>query len=174
MFSKIFNIIQGERSSGKSVLLWNLSKILKSEGYKICFVGCSDEYSNDGLDAFLTHYDFVRVVPNKVSYSNSQTFDLLKELLERDKYDYLLIDDVDILDKSYWNKIKNISIKKIFTCGELPLIGGVPYNLMKVTHRYDDSDLTTKTFVEYNKQFYTLDSFVSSLLRDVKIKKILK
>jgi len=174
MFSKIFNIIQGDRSSGKSVLLWSLSKILKSEGYKICFLGCSEEYTNDGTDVFLKHYDFVRVIPNNVSYSNNQTFELLKELLERDKYDYLLIDDVDIFDKSYWNKIKNINIKKIFTCGELPLIGGLPYNLMKVTHRYDDSDLSNKVFIEYNKDFYDLESFISTLHRDMKIKNILR
>ena len=98
----------------------------------------------------------------------------LNKILFHCKYDYLLIDDVDIFDKSYWNKIKNINIKKIFTCGELPLIGGLPYNLMKVTHRYDDSDLSNKVFIEYNKDFYDLESFISTLHRDMKIKNILR
>ena len=38
MFNEDFNVINGDRASGKSIFLRELSRVLKKLNYKVCFI----------------------------------------------------------------------------------------------------------------------------------------
>lgn len=166
MFDKNFNIILGERASGRTIFLWKISKALKSMGYKICFIGCTNEFRQD--DMFLTHFDFCRVL----SQDDSQMVEVIKEKTERDKYDFIIVDDIDCVKKGIQKLIKSINIRKICTCFEIPILGE-DFNLYKIRADYNDSDLESKSIVEYKGGILTHENFLTSLTREIKINSIL-
>ena len=53
MFSKNFNIIIGDRASGRTTFLFELARLIKSFGHKTCYIGGTEEFyefANNSVD----------------------------------------------------------------------------------------------------------------------------
>lgn len=168
MFNKNFNIILGERASGRTFFLWEISKILKSFGYKICFIGCTAELGQD--EPILAHFDFCRILSQS---DDVQTVEMIKERVERDKYDFILIDDIDYARKAVQKIIRNINVRKISTCAEIPVLGE-EFNLIKIRTNYNDEYIESPTSIEYKGNTLSIKAFLLSLTRELKINNVLK
>lgn len=175
MFNKNFNIILGERASGRTTLLWEISKILKSLGYKICFLGCTNEFDHD--DRFLSHFDFCRTFSVEDDSNNPKLVELVKEVVERDKYDFIFIDDIDVAYRTQSPRTKkilnSINVCKISTCLIIPTLGE-EFDLLSIRSNYDDSELKERTTIEYNGNTLGVKSFLLTLSRELKINNVLK
>lgn len=179
MFNKNFNIIFGERASGRTFFLWEISKILKTLGYKICFLGCTNEFNQE--DKFLSHFDFCRVLPRPNDYP---MIEMIKEITERDKYDFIFVDDFDLANKRSQEIIKSINVRKVCSCTEIPVLPLVPttdssyfkesFSLFKIRNNYDDSNLESRTLIEYKGNVSDIKGFLLSLSRELKINNVLK
>lgn len=169
MFNKNFNIILGDRASGRTFFLWEISKILKTLGYKICFIGCTGEFKQD--DRFLSHFDFCRII---TSYTDDISIvKSIKEITERDGYDFIFIDDIDWARKPVQIVIKSINVRKISSCIDIPVLGE-EFNLLKIRNNYNDSELESRTLVEYRGNVSDVKKFLLSLSRELKINNVLK
>ena len=60
MFDDNLNLIVGGRKVGKTLFLLELAMILKSSGYKLCFIGGTDEMPLD--DEMMSCFDFARTL----------------------------------------------------------------------------------------------------------------
>lgn len=168
MFNKNFNIILGDRASGRTFFLWEISKILKSFGHRICFIGCTGELRHD--DAFLTHFDFCRILSQR---DDLQTAEMIKEITERDKYDFIFIDDIDCTRKGVQKILKSINVRKISTCMEIPVLGE-EFNLLKIRTSYNDEAIESPTLIECKGNTLDIKGFLLSLTRELKINNVLK
>jgi hypothetical protein len=176
VFDKNFNIVLGGRASGRTFFLWETSKVLKSLGYKICFLGCTNEFDYD--DKFLSHFDFCRTFSSESNSNNPQIVELVKEVVERDKYDFIFIDDMDVAYRTQPLRIKkminSISVCKISTClTDVPILGE-EFNLFNIKSNYDDSELDERVSVEYKGNTLGVKKFLLSLSRELKINNVLK
>lgn len=169
MFNKNFNIILGDRASGRTFFLWEISKILKSlNKYKICFVGCTGEFSQD--EPMFLHFDFCRILSKS---DDVQTVEMIKERVERDKYDFILIDDIDCAKKDVQKILKSINVHKIITCKDIPVLGE-EFNLLKIRTTYNDETIDSPILIEYKGDTLDGKSFLLSLIRELKINNVLK
>ena len=96
------NIIAGEHNTGRTNLLFSLSHIL---GSRICFIPGND--NNYYLRYPKFEYTFSDV-------SDIRTFQLISQI--SDRYDYLIIDDIDRIKKEYILILLKINKPIIFTC----------------------------------------------------------
>jgi predicted ATP-dependent serine protease len=181
MFDKQINMILGDRATGKTTFLWEVSKALKLLNYKICFLGCTNEIAQDVV--FLSHFDFSRILDTKVGADNYYMIESFKEFVEREKYDFMFIDDLDWIVHGYafgdrqisklQKSILGVNICKFVTCTELPKVKE-KYSLYTIRNRYDDGSIMESATIEHNTDTYTQRGFINFLLRDLKIDDILK
>ena len=78
MFDKNFNIISGERMSGRTRFLLNLSKDLDNIGIKLFFLGCVNEFSYPKTS--LSQFKDYRLIDSSNDYNNLRTIEVIKEI----------------------------------------------------------------------------------------------
>jgi len=79
MFSKNFNIIIGDRASGRTTFLFELARLIKSFGKKTCYIGGTEEF-----------YEFANNSVNKI-YDSTFFYKNDVRLFQNIKENYFLI-----------------------------------------------------------------------------------
>jgi hypothetical protein len=171
MFNNDFNVINGDRSSGKSIFLRELSRVLKNLNYKVCFIDTLGE----AIQKEILDIDLFKVLCES-DYNNKKTIQVVKEITERDNYDFILVDDTDYLSESIIKDIKNIRVKKIIACTVLDNTGLDKKDTHKICSIYNESKLKEGFLIEYNDKsinIENLEEFYTQSIRDEKLTKIL-
>jgi len=167
MFEKNFNIISGERMSGRTRFILNLSKDLDNIGIKLFFLGCVNEFSYS--KSSLSQFKDFRLLDTSNDYNNLKMLEVIQEITERDSYHFLIVDDIDYLSSDCINLISKINIRKIATC--------LNNNLKKITD--DDSDFyniedKVGLNIKNDTGISTIGSIIKRIAREQKINTILK
>lgn len=159
------NIITGLSCRGKTTLLLSLANVLYETDNKICFIdGFDEEYPTR-----LFEYTFSEV-------SDIRTFQLINQI--SDRYNYIIIDDVDRIKEEYIKILLSINktIIVTLTCGESfnrPLY----YNIANISI---ENNKSWKVFnvndniLEVDQKSITTSDFIKSIKRDYKISYLLK
>lgn len=113
MFDKNFNIIHGDRISGRTEFLFNISREFNEVGLKLFFLSCTDIETKDRFNDIFDEY---RIINTFDEVNNQKMIDVVKELSDKKKYNFLIIDDIDYLPKSCIDSLSNIDVPKIVTC----------------------------------------------------------
>lgn len=172
MFNDDFNVINGDRASGKSIFLRELSRVLKKLNYKVCFI---DTLGEANLSSRNSDIDLIKVLGDS-EYNNKKTIQVIKEITERDNYDFILVDDTDYLSESIIKDIKNIRVKKIIACTILDNTGFDKKDTYKINTVYNESKLRESFTIEYSDKYLNienLEEFYTQVIRDEKLTKIL-
>lgn len=176
MFDKNVNIIKSKQRQGTTTFLEMFSKSLMDSGYKVCYIGASKDNNINYKDKF----NFYRIIAS-VFDEDYKMLSLISEIIIRDKYDYLFIDDIEYLYSSkFYSKyeidklienIDNIPVKKIITCdiGDFP---SLPTYSITSNNFFNNSE-------EHIFENYLIDGIeptqiIKSYIRDIKIENILK
>lgn len=176
MFDKNVNIIKSEVKYGKTTFLEMFSKSLMESGYKVCYIGTSRDKHINYKDSF----NFHRIITS-VFDEDYKIISLISEIIVRDKYDYLFIDDIEYFySYKYYSKLEidklienidNIPVKKIITCdiGDFP---SLPTYSITSNKFFNNSE-------EHIFENYLIDGIeptqiIKSYIRDIKIENILK
>lgn len=114
MFDKNFNIIHGDRISGRTEFLFNISKDIKEVGLKLFFLSCTGDIENK--DRFNNIFDDYRIINTFDEINNLKVIEVVKELSKKRKYNFIIIDDIDYLPQSCVDSLSNIDTAKIVTC----------------------------------------------------------
>jgi hypothetical protein len=167
MFEKNFNIISGERMSGRTRFLLNLSKDLDNIGIKLFFLGCVNEFSYP--KSSLSQFKEFRLLDTSNDYNNLKIIEVVKEITERDGYHFLVVDDIDYLSIDCINLLSAINVRKIATC--------LNDNLKKISD--DDSDFyniedKVGLNIKNGTSISTIGSIIKGIVREQKINTILK
>jgi len=167
MFDKNFNIISGERMSGRTRFLLNLSKDLDNIGIKLFFLGCVNEFSYP--KSSLSQFKEFRLLDTSNDYNNLKIIEVAKEITERDGYHFLVVDDIDYLSSDCINLLSAINVRKISTC--------LNDNLKKITD--DDSDFyniedKVGLNIKNGTSISTIGCIIKGIVREQKINIILK
>lgn len=172
MFDVDLILLKGDRGSGKSTFAYDFSKHIHSSGMKVCYVSCSDN-----IDFMDKHFDLVKSL-TQTDYNNYKIIQVINEIVTKEKFDYLIVDDIDFLTKKCIESLSNINVKKIFTFTEFVVIE-MPRVLTRIepitiTSSYKES---VETFYlnspSMNEEFKNVSDFLKEKLRDKKIKSIL-
>lgn len=158
MFDTNFNIIHGDRISGRTQFLFNISSDFREADVKLFFLGCAGNI--DSKSKLLESFQDYRIINTFDETNNYKIIEVIKELIEKKKYNFLIIDDIDYLSKSCIELLSTIDVKKIVTslsdnCKKLPKESNL-YNIDNVC------DLSK------------IDEVVKKIVRDKKINIILK
>ena len=89
MFDTNLILLKGDRGSGNSMFACDLSKYIYASGMKVCYVSCSDNISY--MDK---HFDLVKSLTSS-EYNNDKTIQVINEIVTKEKFDYLVVDDID-------------------------------------------------------------------------------
>jgi len=168
MFEKNFNIISGERMSGRTRFILNLSKDLDNIGIKLFFLGCVNEFSYS--KSSLSQFKDFRLLDTSNDYNNLKMLEVIQEITERDSYHFLIVDDIDYLSNDCIDFLSKMNVRKIVTC--------LNNNLKKITD--DDSDFYNiedkvgLNIKNNNNGISTIGSIIKRIAREQKINTILK
>jgi hypothetical protein len=168
MFSKNFNIIIGDRASSRTSFLFEMARLIKSFDKKICYIGGTDEFFEFANNSVEKIYDSAFFYKNDV-----RLFQNIKEITERDNYEYIFIDDIDYISGNCIDILSSIRVKKIATCltDHLPIINQ-NINCYEIRNNYtDDRNLVT---LKIGEDIIKTKDIINSISRDHKIKSILK
>lgn len=191
MFNDDKNLIRGHSSSGKTEFIIDLANHLIDAGLKVCFISTKDEnrYHRN-------KFTFYRSLSNRFE-EDYKMFQLVSEIIIRDNYDYLIIDDIDsIYDDHFFSDkqidkfleiLINTPVKKILTCDweesiSLPITSKTSAILFSniyeyyLTKKYNEYIGKSEIFIRknYNGEYELATDVIKSYIRDIKIEKILK
>jgi thymidine kinase len=166
MFDKNLNIIHGDRISGRTQFLFTISKAFNEVGVKLFFLACTGDIDNVhhmtvyDKNNSLSYYDDYRIINTLDEINNYKVIEVVKELSEKRKYNFIIVDDIDYLPKSCLDLLLSLDTIKISTClsdncNKLPKDSNF-YNINDVSDLLDVTDM------------------VKRIVRDQKINKILK
>ena len=191
MFDENINLIRGHSYSGKTEFLIDLANHLVDAGFKVFFISTKDEnrYHRN-------KFTFYRSLSNRFE-EDYKMFQLVSEIIIRDNYDYLFIDDIDsIYDDHFFSHkeidklleiLINTPVKKILTCDweesiHLPITSKTSAILFSnireyyLTKEYNEDKDSNDSFIKKERSG-TLESttdVIKSYIRDIKIENILK
>jgi len=191
MFDENINLIRGHSYSGKTEFIIDLANHLVDAGFKVFFISTKDEnrYHRN-------KFTFYRSLSNRFE-EDYKMFQLVSEIIIRDNYDYLFIDDIDsIYDDHFFSHkeidklleiLINTPVKKILTCDweesiHLPITSktsAILYSNIReyyLTKEYNEDKDSNDSFIKKERSG-TLESttdVIKSYIRDIKIENILK
>lgn len=158
MFDKNFNIIHGDRISGRTEFLFNISNSFNKVGLKLFFLSCTGDIETK--DRFNDIFDDYRIINTFDEVNNYKVIEVVKELSEKRKYNFLIIDDIDYLPKSCVELLSEIDTSKIVTC-----LSDNYKKLPEESNFYNISDVSDLS---------NIDEIVKKIIRDQKINSVLK
>ena len=158
MFDKNFNIIHGDRISGRTEFLFNISKSFDEVGLKLFFLSCTGDIETK--DRFNDIFEDYRIINTFDEPNNYKVIEVVKELSEKRKYNFLIIDDVDYLPKSCIDLLSDIDTSKIVTC-----LSENCEKLPEESNFYDINDVSDLSNV---------NDIIKGIIRNQKINKVLK
>lgn len=170
MFDKNFNIIIGDRASYRTTFLIDLSRAIRTLDKKVLFLGGTEEFKDFANNSISRIFDLAFFYQDDI-----RLFHNIKEIVERDQYAWIFIDDIDYIPNRYINLLKDINVKKIGTC----LAEGLPImndesNIYQIKTNYDDSQLSSTTFLEIGQQKIDIKDIIKTIERDQKLNTLLK
>lgn len=191
MFDENINLIRGHSYSGKTEFLIDLANHLVDAGFKVFFISTKDEnrYHRN-------KFTFYRSLSNRFE-EDYKMFQLVSEIIIRDNYDYLFIDDIDSIydDHFFSNKqidkfleiLINTPVKKILTCDweesiHLPITSktsAILYSNIReyyLTKKYNEDLGKSELLIikNINGENESTTDVIKSYIRDIKIENILK
>lgn len=165
-------VFHGERSSGRSTLLFTIADICKSNGEICYFFGATDEFNSD-------YFIFESTFSRKFFYRHPdhRLIENIVELSDKERCNYIFIDDIDFLSRKDLQILSKSKAKKIVTSltGKIPEITN--YKSYEIVTSYEENN---KLFPKVDKFLYSDDckisvtDFLKTLERDKKINLILK
>ena len=164
MFSKNFNIIIGDRASGRTTFLFELARLIKSFGKKTCYIGGTEEFYEFANNSVNKIYDSTFFYKNDV-----RLFQNIKEITERDEYEYIFIDDMDYISHNCMDIISSIRVNKITTC----LTDNLPIFNQDINCYEIKSDKNI-LLLKIGEELVKTKDIITTLSRDQKIKSVLK
>lgn len=186
MFQNKVTIINGERSSGKTTLLIKIIETLIQLNIRVYFLDVFEESSY--LKKLYTQigYDRLSTSKNNIDYQISR----LRNIIETEKIEFLIIDDSDNIDSKLIEKLINIDCKIILTrsiiSGDKSIFQKIIDKLFKkscdcknitVKSLYFDSSLRVSNVVQIDDEEYTFEEIkplIFSKFREKKINYILE
>lgn len=191
MFDENINLIRGQSYCGKTTFLIDLANNLIDSGFKICFISTEDEnrYHRN-------KFTFYRSLSNRFE-EDYKMFQLVSEIIIRDNYDYLFIDDIDsIYDDHFFSHketdkfleiLINTPVKKILTCDweesiHLPITSKTSANFFNsintyyLTMQYDTKNNLNELVIKKERtgELELTTDVIKKTIRDIKIENILK
>ena len=173
----------GLNNTGKTTLLRDLSDDFKNQlGYKVYWIESMGYISKDMKKICELSIDITNEKDNKYDI---KSINILIEIADRGKIDYLFIDDYDILNEDVRNEINKIKCKKVITTSHqlnneiLKNINNsdLDYlflNKLTVTHPIVLFNSITYTIVTgCDNETYFVNDFRKIVLRDKKINNLL-
>ncbi len=168
MFDKNFNIIHGDRISGRTQFLFTISKIFNEAGVKLLFLACAGDNNVDSVSHLavyskhdsLQFFDDYRIINTFDEVNNLKIIEVIKELTNKKRYNFLIIDDIDYLPKSCLDLLSSIDVIKIVTC--------LTDNYKKISEEsnfYNINDIADLS---------DINDFIKGIIRNQKINKVLK
>jgi len=164
MFGKNFNIVIGDRASGRTTFLFELARLIKSFDKKICYVGGTDEFFEFANNSVEKIYDSAFFYKNDI-----RLFQNIKEITERDNYEYIFVDDIDYISHDCIDILSSIRINKIATC----LTDNLPIFNQDINCYEIKSDKNT-LLLKIGEELVKTKDIITTLSRDQKIKSVLK
>jgi len=157
MFDKNFNIIHGDRITGRTEFLFNISKSFNEVGLKLFFLSCTGVETKDRFNDIFDDY---RIINTFDEVNNYKVIEVVKELSEKRKYNFIIIDDIDYLPKSCVDLLSEIDSSKIVTC-----LTENCEKLPEESNFYDINDISDLSNV---------NDIIKVIIRNQKINKVLK
>jgi hypothetical protein len=168
MFDKNFNIIHGDRISGRTQFLFTISRIFNEAGVKLFFLACAGDNNVDSISHLsvyskndsLKFFDDYRIINTFDEVNNLKIIEVIKELTNKKRYNFLIIDDIDYLSKSCLDLLSSIDAIKIVTC--------LTDNYKKISEEsnfYNINDIADLS---------DINDFIKGIIRNQKINKVLK
>jgi hypothetical protein len=175
MFDKDINILYGDRCSGRSQFLLEISQKLKRLGFKLVFIGCTSEFKE--MKNLLEDFEYFIFLDSSVEFNNKKNIEVIKEKSENNKYDFIIVDDIDYLSQECFDMISSINVSKIVSLLKLPnKIKNNYCSIYNIRTVYDDSEFKHVTTItdSVSKIEYTIPEIIKNLTREQKINTILK
>lgn len=174
MFDKDINILCGDRNSGRSQFLLEISEHLKKFGFKLVFVGCTSEFKE--MKSLLKNFEYCLFLDSSHEFNNTKSIEVLKEKTEKDKCDFIIIDDVDYLSQKCFDMLVDINVSKIASSINTPKIKNSNHMVYNIKNIYDDSEMRNITTIQdsVSNIEYTIPEILKNLTREQKINTILK
>ena len=165
------NIIYGERGSGRSQFLIDISIALKEYGLKVFFIGATSEFSElRRIVKCFDSFDFL----NSSDYNNLKIIEKATEIIDIKEYNLLIVDDVDYISDEVFNNIMNIKVRKIFTCLDINKHKFAENSkFLEITNEYIDEEKRRKSLLKTEGESYNNDDFIKMIIREQKINSIL-
>ena len=171
MLESQVNLITGDRKSGRSMLLLSLSEYIEKSGNKIYFVGATHEFKDSVrmLKGF-SGYDFF----NSSESNNLLIIEKINEIITKNNFSVLIVDDIDYLSDKIINKLLELPIKKIVSCLYTKLdIFKVDFEEYKISNEYDYTLMKNIQTLTNHNNTYLVDDIFKSFSRTEKINSIL-
>ena len=162
MIENKINIIIGNRNTGRTRFLFDMSKILTESGYRVCFIAGDGYVSN--LDSKCSNCEYY--------FTNNNDIRLYKMVNEKKDIDILLVDDIDY--------IPTICMEELFKSEKI-----IISSCLLFTHEHDfeliGHNLPTsskifnlnKTTIEVADDNIDRNKFLKQLQRDLKLNTLL-
>lgn len=161
-------IFHGDRNTGRSSLLFTLANICKSNNENTFFFGATDEFNSESLiESPFSRKFFYR-------HRDTRLIENIFQIAEREKCQYVFIDDIDFLSVEDLKIINESKIKKIATCltGKIPKI--TTYKSYELSSVYDDATFREEKYLSSDGSIIPISVFFKTFERDKKINSILK
>jgi thymidine kinase len=140
--------------SGRTQFILTISRIFNESGVKLFFLACA----GDNIDS--SPFDDYRIINTFDEVNNQKVIEVIKELTDKKKYNFLIIDDIDYLPKSCLDLLSNIDVIKIATC-----LTDNCKKLPEESNFYNINDVSDLS---------DINDFIKGIIRNQKINSVLK
>jgi hypothetical protein len=166
------NFFRGDHKTGKTYFLWNLASHLNSLDKKMCFIGATNEHSDNSM--FLRIFEFSFFKKDDI-----KTFELVLEL--RNSYDYIIIDDIDYIKDEYIQILFKSKKTIICTCfknrAQRKALHYLNINYPQHNFYINNNSIqfgVSSSLPGSESSEISIDSFLKSITREIKIDFLLK
>jgi len=156
MFNDDLSIIVGCNNSGKTSTLYSISEILNTNN-SLAWIYFNKNYEFKKVSNYQFRIDSYGLgeIPFTHLSNDIKTIEIVKEYIQKEKIDYLIIDDFHIINSHLQKIILDLPVKKIISFS---------YDL----YGYDYIE-TTNNISGYNKKYYYLNIYDQMSVKTIRI-----